>query len=96
MTWLLFVLGSLSCYRLTRLVTADEITKPLRNWAFSKGTMFGYLASCDWCLSIWVSPFVAIPITLWPDNNLTLATLLALSLSAVTGLVSVTEQRIER
>lgn len=96
MTWFLFAVGSLSCYRLTRLVTADELTKPIRNWAFSKSPTLGYLASCDWCLSIWLSPLVAIPITLWPNNRAITTACFCLSLSAISGLVSVTEQRIER
>jgi hypothetical protein len=93
---MIWFLAFLACYRLTRLITGDEITKALREKAFDRSRWFGYLISCDWCLSIWIAPFVAFPVILWPDNRLLLAVLLGLALSAVTGLLSVIESRIDR
>jgi len=93
---MIWLLAFLACYRMTRLVTADEITKPLRIWAVTKSQRVGYLMSCDWCLSIWLAPLVAIPVTLWPNSKPLQALLLWLSLSAVAGLVSVIEGRLER
>ncbi|SCG15508.1 hypothetical protein GA0070610_1742 [Micromonospora echinofusca] len=48
--------------RVTRLVTADEITRRLRativNW-LPEGSAFAYLLFCRWCLSVWVALPVA-------------------------------------
>ncbi len=93
---MIWLLAFLSCYRLTRLFTADELTKPARIWATTKSQRLGYLLSCDWCLSIWVSPLIAVPVTLWPDSKPLQVALLCLALSAIAGLVSVVEARLER
>jgi hypothetical protein len=93
MSALLFVVAALATYRLTRLVTADKITEPLRAFA-ERRRWSGYLAQCDWCLSIWVAPGPAVAVVLWPDNRAVLAGLLALAFSAVTGLVATLEQKL--
>lgn len=49
---LVLALGALA--RLTRLFTADQITEPVRDAADRLGAV-GYLISCDWCLSVWLS-----------------------------------------
>jgi hypothetical protein len=90
---LLFVVAALATYRLTRLVTADKITEPLRAFA-ERRQWSGYLAQCDWCLSIWVAPGPALCVILWPDNRAVLVGLLALAFSAVTGLVATLEQKL--
>jgi hypothetical protein len=92
----IWLLGFLACYRLTRLFTADEITKPIRIWAHNRNPWAGYLISCDWCLSIWLAPLIAIPLTQWPENPLILVLFASLGLSAVTGLLSTIEERINR
>jgi len=93
MTALLFVVAALATYRVTRLVTADKITEPLRVFA-QRRQWTGYLAQCDWCLSIWVAPGPALCVVLWPDNRAVLVGLLALAFSAVTGLVATVEQKL--
>jgi hypothetical protein len=94
MTWLTVALVALATYRLTRLVTADRIAEPVRNWVVERNPGWaGYLVTCDWCLSIWVAPWPAVAAVLWPDNRAVLAALLALSASAVTGLLSLVERR---
>lgn len=95
MTFLL-VLVALSTYRLTRLVTADRLTQRFRQWAIAKGEMIGYLATCDWCLSIWVAPIPSVVAVLAPSNRLVLAGMIALSASALTGLIATIESRIDR
>jgi hypothetical protein len=48
----------LAALRLTRLVVADDITAPLRErlWRrFPPATRLGYLVTCAWCSSFWVS-----------------------------------------
>lgn len=92
---MIWILGILTCYRLCRLVTTDQITKRFRLWVDDR-TRFGfYLVTCDWCLSIWIAPFIAAPIVLWPGSDLLLFVLAWFSLSAVTGLISVIEQRLD-
>lgn len=92
---MIWLFGIFTCYRLTRLITADQITKRLRFWVEEK-TQFGfYLVTCDWCLSIWIAPFVAAPIIIWPDSNLVLFVLGWFSLSALTGILSIIEARLD-
>ena len=93
---MIWLLAFLACYRLTRLITADEITRPIREQAFNRSRLLGYLVSCDWCMSIWLAPFIAIPVTVWSDNRFIFAVLFALALSAITGLLSVIEDRLDR
>lgn len=93
---MIWLLAFLACYRLTRLITADIITQPLREQVADRSPFFGYLVSCDWCLSIWLAPVIAIPVVMFPDNRLILIVLVWLALSAVAGLLSVIEARIDR
>lgn len=95
-TALLTVLAVLSTYRLTRLVTADRITQGLRAWVVRRNRTLGYLVTCDWCLSIWVAPLPAAGVVLFPENRLVVAVLLGLTASAVTGLLSLGEARLDR
>jgi hypothetical protein len=95
MDWLLLVLAALATYRLTRLVTADKITEPVRGWVVDRSAWAGYLVTCDWCLSIWVAPPVALCAVLWGDNRLVLVVLLWLAVSAVTGILSLVERRLD-
>jgi hypothetical protein len=93
MTALLFIIAGLATYRVTRLITADKITEALRQRVTSK--WLGYLVQCDWCLSIWLAPAPALAVVLWPDNRAVLVVLVALALSAVTGLLAMVEQRLD-
>ena len=93
MTALLVVIAALATYRLTRLVTTDRIMQPLRDRITSP--WLRYLTDCDWCLSIWFAPGPAVAVVLWPDNRAVIVVLVALALSAVTGLLALWEQRID-
>lgn len=84
---LLVLLTVLATYRLTRLVTADSISLPLRIRLESR-PFIGALVSCSWCLSVWLSPVVAAVAVLWPENRAVWVVLLALSASAVTGMLA--------
>jgi hypothetical protein len=92
-TWL--VITMLATYRLTRIVTADEITKNIRGWVVDRSEWFGYLVTCDWCLSIWVAPFPALALLLWTDIIIVQVGLVALALSAITGLFSLLERKLD-
>jgi hypothetical protein len=56
--------GALAVHRLTRLVTDDELTRPLRQrltrWAAGDASRparpsVGYLLTCPWCMSVYVA-----------------------------------------
>lgn len=91
--WL--VIAMLATYRLTRLVTADEITKGVRGWVVDRSEWAGYLVTCDWCLSVWFAPGPALAVIMWGDVVAVRVVLVALALSAVTGLLSLVERRLD-
>lgn len=95
MNGLWILIAALATYRLTRLVTADKITEPLRDWISRRSSTLGYLITCDWCLSIWISPLIAMLLILHPEGDLTRWGLLALAFSALTGLLSLLERRLD-
>lgn len=80
--------------RLTRLVTADSITDPARDWIEAKAkaklgkgawAKFDDLVSCPWCVSVWVG-FATSFIVLWSwTNRFVLASMIALTASLFTG-----------
>lgn len=49
------VVGAFAVHRLTRLLTEDEITRPLRAWAEARGGRVAYLATCPWCVSLYAA-----------------------------------------
>ena len=54
MTPLAFVIICLAAARLTRLVTEDTITEPVRVWASDKPFVYE-LVTCPWCIGFWIS-----------------------------------------
>lgn len=52
----------LAVFRITRLITTDEIFSKVRNMIWKKSPAYsggiGYLITCDWCTSVWVSSLV--------------------------------------
>jgi hypothetical protein len=46
--------------RLTRLITRDKITAPLRDWAMrTERGRTTYLVNCPYCVSVWAGLLVA-------------------------------------
>ena len=98
---LLVIVGALATARLTRLVTADQLTLPLRRRVLQvvrEGGRLEYLASCSWCASMWIAAPVAIVVlSLCPDlqgdgpHNAAVYGLLTLAYSHVTGRLARTE-----
>jgi hypothetical protein len=90
MYWLLAFLAIGATYRLSRLVTADYVTKPLRTAVNRRygDNRLSYFVTCDWCVSFWVSWPVAFAAIWWPTNRLVWIVLLALTASAITGLAA--------
>jgi len=84
------VLDTLATYRLTRLLTEDELTEPIRTWVWKnhspEDTKLGYFVTCPWCVSIWAGGAVVAARTLAPRPWALAAR--ALSFSALTGLAS--------
>jgi hypothetical protein len=88
--WLLVVLTLLAVYRLSRLVTGDYITRPMRTWVNEHygENRLSYFVTCDWCVSFWLGALLAPVVVWWGDNRVVLAALLALAASAVAGLLA--------
>lgn len=63
--------------RLTRLVTGDKITEPLREWIGGDPTknqpvwrqLAGYWVSCDWCFGLLAFAIVATSWFMWGDTR---------------------------
>lgn len=84
-----FLAFLLASYRLTRLVTLDDITAPLRDriWRrFPPHTRTGYLITCDWCTSIYASSLLVFLYMIVPVPATIL--LFILAGSAVAGIIS--------
>lgn len=47
------VLTALAAGRLSRLITEDEITEPLRDWMQGQSPRLAYLSSCTSCMSVY-------------------------------------------
>jgi len=94
MTALELVIYGLATYRLTRLITRDVITEFLREWVWKRWppekSKFGYLFTCDWCMSIWAASVLLASSMITPVTDVA-ATVLALS--AVAGLLTAYEDK---
>ena len=88
-TFFTYIILVLASYRLTRLLTTDAIFEPLREkiWKkFPPSTKFGYLFTCNWCMSIWatlflVGLFLVVPLLAYVVS-------LVLSISAIVGVIA--------
>jgi len=92
--WLIVVLAIGTTMRVTRLITADKLTEPIRErlirW-WGENDKRSYLVTCDYCASMYVAPIVATVAVLWPDNRAVLIGLIALTASFVAGVVAAHE-----
>lgn len=108
MTAILVVLACAATFRSAWLIVHDEIAEPLRRaarWADRRrlgdpepGELqpLTYLVGCPWCVSIYTGTIVATVTVLWPDNRIILIGLLALTGSAVAGVVAVVMERVRQ
>ena len=92
------VLITAAVARLTRLVTTDFVTLPMRRWAVNKwgeDSKLVYLLHCSWCSSLWIAVPAAIAwaFTMLPLQHWWLALPAALAMSYVAGLLSQIEER---
>jgi len=85
-----YVILALAVYRLTRLITTDVILNKYREKIWNKYPIekegIGYLITCDWCTSIWVSSLVVAMYTIAPD--IAIAVWGVFALSAIAGLMN--------
>lgn len=83
-------LDGMATYRLTRLLTEDELLAPVREWVWKnhspEETKVGYFVTCPWCVSIWAGALVVTARTVAP-KSWDLASR-ALSFSAATGVIA--------
>lgn len=84
------VVSSLATYRLTRLITTDEITSPIRDRVWKTHppdkSRIGYALTCNWCTSVYAASALQISRMIAPRTTNAVETILALS--AVAGLVA--------
>jgi fatty acid desaturase len=93
--WLLLVVYALAVSRLTGLIVADEITRPVRDGLLSRlderrasHRSLATLISCSWCTGLWVSAVAAPVAWWWGEHPVFLIPAVALAFSQVTGMLS--------
>lgn len=94
MTALELVIYGLATYRLTRLITRDSITEPIREWIWKRRppekSKIGYLFTCEWCMSIWTASLLIASSII---TSVTDVVALVLALSAAAGLLTAYEDK---
>lgn len=89
------ITSALATYRLTRLITTDEITAPLREAVWDRyppeSSKIGYVLTCNWCTSIWAGSALQVSRIIAPKTTRTIETILAVS--AVAGMLTAYEDR---
>ena len=98
----ILILYMLAVVRLTTLVTHDQITRPVREWAIGRfdatrrihrllvyllGEPDGYAIGCPWCVSIWVGAVTAPMMWAWSNQPWMIIILLALAVSQTSGMI---------
>lgn len=92
--WLLVLLTIGAIARLARLLTADKISEPIREWVdrrWGDDSARSYFVTCDYCVSMYVAPVVATVAVLWGDNRVVVIGLIALTASLVAGTLAAHE-----
>ncbi len=76
--------------RITRVLTVDQISYPIRQrivvW-LGPDNWFAYLVTCPWCLGLWVSAGVGAASYFYGDTRWWFYVALAGSASLLTGLI---------
>lgn len=89
------VRSGLATYRLTRLITRDTITAPIREKIWENHpphtSKLGYVLTCEWCSSMYAASLLEISRIITPRWTARAETVLALS--ALAGLLTAYEDR---
>ena len=100
---LIIIMYALAVARITRLITHDVITEPIRSAllrrfdpqkrrhrlaVYALGDMNDNTDGCPWCVSVWVSVASAPAAIYWQHNTITATILLALAASYATGIMA--------
>lgn len=89
-----FIILTLAIFRLTRLVTTDTILEKFREFIWKKSPPekngIGYLITCNWCSSIWVSSLVFSMYKIATEPMIFVCSILALS-----GFAGIIASRVE-
>lgn len=89
-----YVILSLAVFRITRLVTTDTILEKAREFVWKKSPPekngVGYLITCNWCSSIWVSSLV---FSMYKIS--TEPTIFVCSIFALSGVAGIITSRVE-
>ncbi|MCM6774996.1 DUF1360 domain-containing protein [Nocardia sp. CDC159] len=91
MTVLILIAWILAVARLTRLVTRDKITEPIRAALIQRlgtGSQLTYLVHCAWCTSVWVAFTTAPAAVALAGLSWWLLPLLALAASQLVGMLA--------
>lgn len=93
--WLLLVVYALAVARLTGLIVADEITRPVRDGVLSRldedrasHRTLATLISCPWCVGFWLSAAAAPVAWWWGEHPMFLIPAVAFAFSQVAGMVA--------
>lgn len=94
MSTLDYIILALAVYRMTRLVTTDTILEKFRELVWRKSPPekngIGYLITCNWCTSFWVSSLV---FSMY--KMMTEPTVFVCSIFALSGVVGIITSRVE-
>lgn len=73
-------------FRISRLITHDEVVAVPRTWIIDHAPApLAYFVRCTWCVSVWVAGGVVLVLDQWATVPLPWAVIL--TASAVTGIV---------
>lgn len=89
--WLLTLITIGAIIRVTRLVTADYITAPIRerlSARWGQDSQRAYLINCDYCASVYVAAIISTISVYWGDNRIVIIALIALTASYATGFIA--------
>lgn len=84
----LAILSFLAAARITRIITRDSITQPLRTWLVNRlgiDSKWSELLQCDWCMGVWVATAVTGAAWAWGGHWWIGWPMYALAAAQVTG-----------
>jgi hypothetical protein len=73
---------TLAAYRVTRLITQDEIARPAREAISDRvpGSQLEYLVNCPYCVSVWAG-FAVLLLPVWARRALAVSGLICIGIN---------------